>query len=153
MIEDRENLQLMVFNRLGEAADLLRGEDPKDEDHDVAYAVGSAILELDLSFPLSNRTLEFWAFERGKRHAYDIIRSSAAKKFRYKQIHMQQRFEHFSVMIDKMDADYMYALETDSVLMNHVGILSGRGEKFFTYIRAGFVYDQFGNDVTYEQEA
>jgi len=144
VISTRAELQEIVFARIGEAADLLRGDYEDDVDHDVGYAVATAILELNLTFPLNNSTLEYWAIERGKRHCYDIIRSGAAKKFRYKQIHMQQRFEQFNVLIEKMDADYMYALETNAVL---AGI---DGAMFTTYIKAGFVYDEYGNDVTHK---
>jgi len=146
VIETRQALQEIVFARLGETADLLRGDYEDDEDHDVGYAVATAILELKLTFPLNSSTLEYWAVERGKRHAYDIIRSGAAKKFRYKQIHMQQRFEHFNILIEKMDAEYAYALEINAELAG-IG-----GEMFTTYIGPGFVYDIYGNDVTHRMK-
>ncbi len=144
MIESRDDLQEQVYLRLGEAKELLAGDDPYDPEHEVGLAVETAIQELSLTFPLSSPTLEYWAVERGKRHSYDVIRSSAATKFRYKQIHMQQRFEHFNALIEKMDADYAYALETNAELMQ-VG-----GRLFITYIRAGFIYDKYGRDITHK---
>ncbi|MFW6364432.1 MAG: hypothetical protein ACOCZ4_00355 [Bacteroidota bacterium] len=144
MIESREDLQEQVYLRLGEAKDLLAGDDYFDPEHEVGLAVETAIQELALAFPLSNPIFEYWAVERGKRHSYDIIRSSAATKFRYKQIHMQQRFIHFNALIERMDADYAYALETNAELMK------SDSQFFITYIKAGFIYDEFGRDITHE---
>lgn len=144
MIDSREDLQEMVYLRLGESGALLKGEDYFDEEHEVGLAVDTAIRELGLAFPLSNDTKEYWAIERGKRHSYDIIRSSSARKFRYKQIHLNQRFDHFDRLIDKMDESFAYALETDAGLSGISGML------YIHYIKPGFVYDKYGRDITHE---
>ena len=150
MIQSREELQELVYLMLGESGQLLKGDFVDDSEHEVGLAVSAAIRELGLTFPLQSNTLEFWAVERGKRHSFDIIRTSSARKFRYKQVHMQQRFVHFNVLIEKMDADFIYALETNAELMSLVGGL--RGDNFITYIKAGFVYNMWGQDVSHKLE-
>lgn len=144
MIYSKEDLQEMVYLRLGESGALLKGDDYFDEEHEVSLAVDTAIRELGLAFPLSNAVKEYWAVERGKRHSYDLIRASSARKFRYKQIHLNQRFEHFDKLIDRMDENFAYALETDAGLVGISGML------YIHYIKPGFVYDQYGRDITHK---
>jgi len=146
MFETREDLQEKVYLSLGESGTLLKGDDYFDEEHEVGLAIDVVIRELGVSFPLTNATLCYWAVERGKRHSFDIIRASSARKFRYKQIHLNQRFAHYDILIDKMDEQFAYALESNAELAGIKGLL------FIHYIKPGFVYDEYGRDISHEIE-
>ena len=145
MINDLYELMEQIYKRLGESATLLAG-DIDDEDGDYGTAANIALSELGLRLPLSNQKMEHWLLLRGKRHALDIARTSSARKFKYKQINLDQRFHHFNTMIREMDEAYAYALETDVDLMGLSGI---NAHKYIMYIRPGFVYSKVGKDLTY----
>ncbi len=146
MIIDLDDFMERIYKQLGQSASLLVGE-YDDEDSDYGTAANTALNEMGLSLPLDNSKLEFWLLSRGKRHAIDIIRLSSARKFKYKQIHLDQRFHHFDVIIKEMDEMYGYALETDAELM---GLIGDDAKNYISYIRPGFVYTNEGKDVTYQ---
>ncbi len=143
MIQTIDELTEMLFRQLGQSQDLLEG-DYDDEDSQWYEAVNTALKEMGLSFPVSNPSREFWLLARAKRHAFDMIRTSSARKFKYKQINLQQRFDHFDRLIHELDAAYLTALETDPDLM---GI---RGDLFIGFVKPGFVYSTNGVDLTYK---
>lgn len=107
------------------------------------FAALQAISELGWSYPLTNAKKVFWAIQRGKRHAIDLLRTVAASKFRYKQIYLNQRYENYTSLIKEWDKEFLEALNTEPVL------IGSTVEKLFgTYINNGFIYDQYGNDIT-----
>lgn len=106
------------------------------------FAAEQAIDETGFSYPLSG-TKKFWAVQRGKRHALDLLRITSSYKFKYKQISLNHRFEQIHKMITQMDEDWKEALNTDPNLMD-VDIK----EAFGTYLGNGFIYDQHGRDIT-----
>lgn len=145
MITDLFELMGGIYKHLGQSSNLLDGE-YDDEDSDYGTAANTALGEMGLSLPLSNSKLEYWLLLRGKRHALDIIRTSSARKFKYKQINLDQRFHHFHTIIKDMDESFAYALETDAELM---GMAGENAYKYISYVRPGFVYSNVGRDLTY----
>lgn len=107
------------------------------------FAVNQAVRELGFSFPITNNTKEYWIIERSKRHVLDVLRTASAYKFRYKQIYLNQRFEHLNTLLEKMDEEFKDALNNEPDLLN-VDIF----KTFGTYIDNGIIYDQFGNDIS-----
>jgi hypothetical protein len=110
---------------------------------ELEFAASQSMYELGWSYPLSHGKKIFWAVQRAKRHALDFLRSVAASKFRYKQIYLNQRFEHYNVLIDQWDKEFKEALETEAILLD-----SDVSKMFGTYVTNGFIYDQHGNDIS-----
>ena len=108
------------------------------------FAADQAIDETGFSYPFTG-TAKFWAIQRGKRHAVDILRTTAAYKFKYKLISLNQRFDHLDKMIEGLDEVWYKALEKDPAL---IGIGIDISQTFGTYVGNGFIYDQAGNDLT-----
>jgi len=75
-----------------------------------------------------------------------------AHKFRYKQIHLQQRFDQYFKLISKLDEAFAKALEEDISLFPPTINLGEFAEYINMYVPAGFVYDQLGQDLTYLTE-
>ena len=85
------------------------------EDLQVA-ACNTAISELGWAFPLAHHLKEFWAVNRAVRHGLAILQIESAHKFRYKEIFLQNRFSHYTQLIDKMDRDFETAKEENPAL-------------------------------------
>ena len=85
------------------------------EDLQVA-ACNTAISELGWVFPLTHHLKEFWAVNRAVRHGLAILQIESAHKFRYKEIFLQNRFSHYTQLIDKMDRDFETAKEENPTL-------------------------------------
>lgn len=135
-ISSEEELMSRIQMSLGALGSELR--DPM-----LGFAAHQALDELGWTLPTTDTRKDFWLTQRGKRHSLDILRTNASYKFRYKQIHLNQRFEHLNKLIQVMDAEYNKALGSDPIL------LDVESSKIFgTYVGNGFVYDQHGNDVT-----
>ena len=85
---------------------------------DDAYldAATSALKELGWSVPIDQPLKEYWILERGVRHSIFILMIEAARKFRYKQIHLQNRFEHYSKILELLDKQYEQAKKDNSDL-------------------------------------
>jgi hypothetical protein len=109
----------------------------------IEFAITQAIDELELTYPIADGALRFWAVQRAKRHAMDLLKTAAAYKFKYKQINLNQRFDHLSRQIWQMDLDFKSAIKQDPTLF---GIDAYK--LFGTYLGNGFVYDREGNDIT-----
>lgn len=107
------------------------------------FAAEQAVNELNITFPISSGTIQMWATLRGKRHALDLLRTAAAYKFQYKQIHLEHRFKQLSAQIEQMDKEFEEAKKTEPELFG-LSVTDGFG----VYLGNGFVYDQYGNDIT-----
>ena len=109
-------------------------------------ACDDAIRETGFSFPISTDFQIRWAKERAKRHLFFYLYTESAHKFKYEQINLQQRFEHYRSIIGAMDRAYDKAKEefwTDFAGVSDVN-------RFGTLMRAGFQYDNKGRDTTYD---
>ena len=109
----------------------------------IEFGIDTALDELGFDYPISDGSKRFWAIQRAKRHTLDLLRTAAAYKFKYKQIHLNQRFEQLSRLIDMIDVDFKAALESDPELFG-VDLY----KTFGTYLGNGFVYDSYGRDIT-----
>ena len=108
------------------------------------FAADQAIDETGFTYPFTG-SAKFWAIQRGKRHAVDILRTTAAYKFKYKLISLNQRFDHLDKMIVQLDEVWYLALKTDPALIS-IGI--DIEKTFGTYVGNGFIYTNTGRDVT-----
>ncbi len=99
-------------------------------------AVSQALTELKYTYPLDKPMEQLWAIKRGMRHALDILRVESAHRFKYKQLSLNHRFNHYNELIGTLDKEFEDSFPE----------LSGYMHSF--YIESGFVYDRFGNDVT-----
>jgi hypothetical protein len=150
MITTIEEVTERLYSQLGESASLVAG-DYDDDESQWHEAVNIALSEMGVSLPLSNSIKEYWLLLRGRRHVYDLIRVSSARKFKYKQINLDQRFAHFDKLIQEMDDAWAIALDTVPELMGADGI-GLTGDVFMAYVRPGFVYSRHGKDLTYTQD-
>jgi len=109
----------------------------------IEFAIEQTLDELGWSLPISEGTRPYWAIQRAKRHCLDILRTTAAYKFKYKQINLQQRFEQLHRQIWQMDVDFKTALKYDASLFD-IDI----SDSFGTYLGNNMIYDTYGNDIT-----
>lgn len=108
-------------------------------------AVDSALKELKWTYPISDPTKMLWVSKRTMRHACYILWVASAQKFKYKQVNLQQRFDHYEKLVKHMDMEYEEAVANDITLF--AGVDSYK--MFGTAIGPGFVYDAMGRDLTY----
>jgi len=135
-IPDKANFKEQLSSGLGNAYTLLEPEQ-------VDFAINQALNELSWTLPIKDPGKSAWAIKRAIRHGLDIIRIGAAHKFKYKQISLNQRFDHYNTIIKMMDQEFKEGLENDPALIS-----IDPSSAFGVYVRNGFVYDQFGKDVT-----
>src|SRR5512137_2385939 len=109
-------------------------------------AVNSALSELGWSLPNEDPIRIWWITKRAVRYACFILWVASAQKFKYKQINLQQRFEHYQELIKVMDAEFDDAMAFDPGLFSDVESY----KLFGTAINAGFRYDYIGRDITYD---
>lgn len=109
-------------------------------------AVNSAASELGWSLPQTDSTRIMWLTKRGVRHACFILWVASAQKFKYKQVNLQHRFDHYKLLIDSMDKEFEAALQSSLSIFASVDTY----KQFGTALNAGFVYNYIGEDLTYE---
>lgn len=136
MINDVDDFLDIVKISLGTSKTLV-------SDEEVEFAISQAENELKIKYPIPTGKIQLWALERAKRHVMDMLRIQSAHRFKYKQLSLNDRFNHYDRMITDMDNRFENALNTDPDLwgLSVEGVLG-------LYIENGFVYDKFGNDVT-----
>jgi hypothetical protein len=102
---------------------------------DYSNACDDASRETGFSYPVADGFQTLWMKSRAKRHIFFYLLTESAHKFKYEQINLQHRFEHYRDIIKYMDAEYEKALEEN------------------TKIDAGFAYEpQIGRDRTYDDD-
>ncbi len=99
--------------------------------------------ELTISYPITDDMVSYWAVERMRRHATYILMVEAAHKFQYKHIHLEHRFKHYIQLIEKMDQEWLEAME------DNPDLFGSTYSDFSFYLATGFVYDSLGRDITY----
>jgi len=113
---------------------------------DYTNATNDASRELGWSFPVTGGFKELWIKKRSKRHLFYYLLTERADKFKFEQINLQHKFEHFLTLIKEMDAEFKEAVEENPVEFADVSLLNLFGTKF----DAGFSYeDGTGVDTTY----
>lgn len=120
----------------------------KFEVDDWDNAVSAAIRDTGFSLPTSDSFQIQWLIERSKRALFFTLLSESAHKFKFKQINLNQRFEHYRTLIKDMDKDFYRAIESYPHKFAQVNI----SHMFGTKIDAGFAYDDMGRERTYDKE-
>ena len=116
----------------------------KVSDDGFLHAVNQAIMELHWDLPETDSIKCYWLIERARRHVISVLVVESANKFRYKDIHLHNRFNQYFKLITFMDDEFKNAIEEYPLLFD-IGIHTN----LFDYITTGFQYDFNGNDVTY----
>ena len=113
-------------------------------------AAQQALDELGWGLPVTESRQGYWTIERTKRHILYILLIQHAERFRYKQIHLQQRFDNYLRLITQADELFAKAIEDDLGGLFPIDMdLAQFAEYGFLQIPAGFVYNQLGRDLTY----
>jgi hypothetical protein len=103
------------------------------------------------ALPVTTDFRIFWVKERAKRHLFFYLMTESAHKFKYKQINLQQRFEHYKEIIfgkGGMDEKFAEAIEENPAEFSGVDTF----KMFGTKVDAGFAYDDVGQDISYREE-
>jgi len=111
-----------------------------------ASAVATAASELGWLLPNSEATQTMWLAKRTLRHCVFILWVASAQKFKYKQVNLQQRFEHYGKLLEVMDGEYATALEENQQLFTGIAAY----KQFGAAVGPGFSYDVIGRDTTYD---
>lgn len=117
------------------------------ENDDYLNACNDASRETGWSFPVSTDFKILWQKQRAKRYLFFYLFSESSYKFKYKQINLQQRFDHLERLIKMLDKEFMDVQEARSDAFANVSTFNLFGAK----VDAGFAYEsQTGVDITYE---
>jgi len=115
---------------------------------DFKNAVDTTERETGWSLPVDNNDKENWFVRRAKRHLFYYLMTEAAHKFKFEGINLQQRFEHYRVIIRDEDRAWNDFFEANAHLLAGVAAR----ELFGTVVHAGFQYDLIGQDSTYTND-
>jgi len=99
--------------------------------------------EVQWPYPVTDPFKSYWFLERGKRHLIQIFMIESAHKFKYKQISLNQRFDHYLALIKKMDEDFLHAIEDNPEAFP----APAGGVPFPDYIANTFTYDFLGRSL------
>jgi len=118
------------------------------EGDDYTNACNDAARETDWAFPVTTNFKVHWMKERAKRALFFYLYSESAHKFKYEQINLQHRFDHYDKILKKMDEDFAVAIEANPDQFANAEPY----ELFGTKADAGFQYDPItGKDTTYNE--
>lgn len=79
------------------------------EDSELEQAVDIASWECGWSLPVTKNFRCYWIIERAKRACVSMMCFATAHKFKFKQINLNQRFEHYHAMLKQMDQEFAVA--------------------------------------------
>lgn len=113
---------------------------------DYTSATNEAILEFGSSYPVTDTDMQVWVKRRSKRHLFYYLMTEAAHKFKFEQINLQQRFDHYFKLIKVEDEAFAAFIEDRPDLFANVDT----HKLFGTLVSAGFSYDALGRDTTYD---
>ena len=124
----------------------VRGLDTYLEGVDYENALTDAARETGWAFPVTTDFRIHWLKMRAKRHLFFYLASESAYKFKVKQFSLDQRFKHYNILVKDMDKQY-----TDIQDMHPEEFTGADPSALFGHkIDAGFAYDEFGKDITYD---
>ncbi len=119
------------------------------EGDDYTNACNDASMETGWSFPVSTDFKILWMKQRAKRALFFYLFSESAHKFKYESINLNQRFDHYKIIIETMDKSFADAIEANPQEFANVEAY----ELFGTSARAGYSYDSItGKDMTYSDD-
>jgi hypothetical protein len=117
------------------------------DNDDYTNALADASRDTGWPLPVTTDFKIKWIKERAKRHIFFYLMTESAHKFKYKQINLQHRFEHYKEIIKTMDEEFIEAQEANPEQFANVDIF----KTFGTKVDAGFSYvPQTGEDKTYD---
>lgn len=122
----------------------MQSSSTKIEEDSLELACYQALAELNWTLPQSDLQKCFWIINRAKRHALNVLMTEAAHKFRYKDIHLHNRFKHYHQLIEMADKEFLRQLESGSTLFD-----TDKWPAFIDYLDNGFVYDYLGHEYDY----
>ena len=113
--------------------------------------VQQALNELMMTLPEAHAKRCFWILERTKRHGLYQVVVTQAERFRYKQIHLQQKFDNYFRLISHADDVFAEAMKNDIAGIFPIELVDAEAfaANGFWVNPAGFVYDELGRDLTY----
>jgi hypothetical protein len=123
----------------------LKGLKDKVDSNDYDNAVANAQRDTGWVCPVTTDFQIQWLKERSKRWLFFFLWTESAHKFKFEQINLQHRFDHYKQLIQYMDQQFESAKEEN--IAEFAGAQAY--EMFGTKIEAGFQYDDLGNDTTY----
>ena len=117
--------------------------------NDYKNACDDATRETGFSFPVADGSQTLWVKTRAKRHLFFYLLSESAHKFKYEQINLQHRFDHYEKIIKFMDDAYEKAMDEFAYEFAGASAVNMLGSK----IDAGFAYEPgTGRDLTYSAD-
>lgn len=127
----------------------LKGLSTEFEVVDYTNAINAAERDTGWSEPYGGNFKETWILQRTKRHLFSYLQTETAGDFRYKQINLQQVFEHHTKIIDSMDKAFKEIMEEEPHQFAGVEAYELFGHK----VDAGFATEtQTGRDMTYGED-
>jgi len=120
-------------------------------DEDYENAANDASNETGWTFPITGSDtkqtslMEYWIKLRAKRHLFFYLMSESAHKFKYDVISLNQRFDHYALILKTMDEQWLSFTSENPELF-----ITDPSQWFCTKVDAGFAYDETGEDITYD---
>ena len=136
----------MAYNNRGNAYVAIGKE--KQAISDYTNAIESAEQELGWTLPISDSYQQLWIKNRSKRYLFFFLLTESAHKFKFEQINLQHRFDHYKELIKSMDEEFQKELEARPEKFSNVSAT----HLFGTQINAGFKNDALGRDATYDSD-
>ena len=116
---------------------------------DYSNACDDAERDTGWSLPITDSFKILWFKERVKRYLFFYLYTESAHKFKYKQINLQQRFEHYRDLIKYLDEKFQAIMEERPDQFAGVDSYKMFGHK----VDAGFAYNpQTGDEITFEDD-
>jgi len=135
MTED-EAIDALKIGRLKGLTDLF-------DDDELTEVMRTTERETGWTLPLEGNSRITWFLRRATRHALYLLLVMNANKFKYKQINLQQRFEHYLKLIEMEDNAWLAAELPLDTPEDRIAV-------FGSVASAGFAYDDLGRDMTYD---
>jgi len=127
----------------------LKGLSSEFDVPDYTNAINAAERDTGWAAPYSGSFKETWILNRSKRWLFSYLQTETAADFKYKQIFLNQPFEHYSKLIKTMDEAFVVAQEESPHEFAGVSTF----KMFGNIVNAGFSYEeQTGRDKSYSSD-
>ena len=136
-----DELVEIVENLMGASYD-------KVSDEGKVLACDLAQTELEWSLPQTDSFRLYWIVQRARRHLVYILLCETAHKFRFKEIHLHNRFKQYHQLVELMDDEFQKAIDARPLDFDHLASNTTDGA-FGLYVTSGFNYNYAGEDLTY----
>lgn len=127
----------------------IKGLSSRFNSDDYNNAIDHAQRDTGWTMPVSTDFRETWMIARAKRHLWSFLLSEQAHKFQYKQVKLNQRFDHYYKLLHDADIEFNAAIEENPHEFANVEAY----EMFGVKIDAGFRRQRdTGRDLTYDDD-